>query len=110
MKISFHPEIEKDLKRLKRFRAPSESLEAWKRLFCLKGIKETTGINQFPGFGQQKVFKARVVPLKESLGKSSGYRLIFRVINNDLCEIILFSRHDIYKDEGELIEIIKNRL
>jgi hypothetical protein len=33
MQISRHYEIEKDLKKLKRFRAPLESLEAWERLF-----------------------------------------------------------------------------
>ena len=110
MKISCHSEIEKDLKKLKRFQASLESFEAWKRLFCLKGIKETPGINQIPGFGQEKVFKARVIPLKENCGKSSGYRLIFRIVGNELCEIILFSRHGIYKDESELIKIIKSRL
>lgn len=110
MQLSRHCEIEKDLKKLKRFQAPLESLEAWERLFCSKGLKEISGIKQLSGFGQEKIFKARVIPIKENCGKSSGYRLIFKVVTDDLCEIIVFSRHGIYKDEDELIKVIKSRL
>lgn len=105
-----HCDIEKDLKTLKCFSAPKESLEAWERLFCLKGINETPGIEQYSGFGVLKIYKARVVPLKENVGKSQGYRLIFQVLENDVCEILVFSRHGIYKTEGELLGIIKGRL
>lgn len=110
MKLTRHFELKKDIKSLKRFQAPLESLEAWERLFCLKGYRETPGIKQIPGFGKEKIFKARVIPLKENCGKSDGYRLIFRILENDLYEILVFSRHGIYKSEGEFIEIIKNRL
>lgn len=110
MQLSRHPEIEKDLKKLKRFSAPLESLEAWERLFCLKGLRETTGINPYPGFGQEKIFKARVVPLKENCGKSGGYRLILKFLSDDSYEILAFSRHGVYKTENELMAIIKNRL
>jgi len=110
MQLSHHCEIEKDLKKLKRFQAPLESLEAWERLFCSKGLKETPGIKQYPGFGQEKIFKAKVIPIKENRGKSDGYRLIFKVVSDNSYEIIVFSRHEIYKDENELIKIIKNRL
>ncbi len=110
MQLSRHPEIEKDLKKLKRFQSPLESLEAWERLFCSKGIKETSGIKQCSGFGQEKIFKARVIPLKENCGKSDGYRLIFKVLSGGSYEIIVFSRHGVYKNENELIKIIKNRL
>lgn len=105
-----HCDIEKDLKSLRRFSAPKESLEAWERLFYLKGIKETPGIEQCPGFGNLKVYKARVVPLKENMGKSQGYRLIFKLLENDICEILVFSRHGIYKTEQELLRLIKTRL
>ena len=47
MQISRHCNIEKDFKDLKRFSTPKESLESWERLFCLKGIKETPGIDIF---------------------------------------------------------------
>ncbi len=110
MQIIRHSEIENDLKRLKRFSAPSESLEAWERFFCSKGLKETPGITPYPGFGQEKIYKARVVPLKENCGKSKGYRLIFRFLRDESYEILAFSRHGIYKNENELIEIVKNRL
>lgn len=110
MEISRHAEIDKDLVRLKKFAAPKESLEAWERLFYLKGLKETPGIDIYPGFGQNKIYKARVVPLKENLGKSKGYRLIFQEIDNCVYKILAFSRHGIYDKEVELMNIIKNRL
>jgi hypothetical protein len=110
MQLSRHCEVEKDLKNLKRFQAPLESLEAWERLFYSKGLKETSGIKQYPGFGQEKIFKARVIPVKENCGKSDGYRLIFKIVSDASYEIIVFSRHRIYKDESELIKIIKSRL
>jgi len=76
MDLSRHENVEKDFNALKRFAAPQFSLEAWERLFSLKGLKETPGIDSFPGFGSAKVYKGRVVPLKENVGKSKGYRVI----------------------------------
>ena len=110
MQVIRHLEIEKDLKKLKHFQAPLESLEAWERLFCSKGLKETPGIDPYPGFGQEKVFKARVIPLRENRGKSNGYRLVFRLSSGDSYEILVFSKHGVYKSESEFIGIIKNRL
>jgi len=50
MRVIRHDDIEKDLRNLRRFSAPLESLEAWERLFCLKGLRETPAIDAFPGF------------------------------------------------------------
>ncbi len=110
MQICWHEDIEKDFKNLKRFSAPKESLEAWKKLFILKGIKETPGIDFFSGFGNEKIYKGRVVPLRENVGKSRGYRVIFQMLSEADCKILVFSRHGIYKSEQELIKIIKERL
>lgn len=110
MELSRHDDVEKDFRNLRRFPAPQESLEAWERLFCLKGIKETPGIDQFPGFGELKIYKGRVVPLRENIGKSKGYRVIFQLVKEECCKIIVFSRHGIYHDEHDLIKIIKSRL
>ncbi len=99
MEILRHPGIEKDFKDLKRFPSPKESLEAWERFFVFKGLRETPGIEQYPGFGQYKIYKARVVPLKENCGKSNGYRLIFQILEEGVCKILVFSRHGIYKSE-----------
>lgn len=110
MQIFRHDDIEKDLKSLKHFSAPKESLESWERLFCLKGIKETTGIDVFSGFGNKQIYKGRVVPLKENLGKRKGYRVVFQTLNEIECKILVFSRHGVYKSEQELIKVIKNRL
>ena len=110
MLLKRHCEIGKDFKNLKRFPAPEESMEAWERLFCLKGLRETPGIEQYPGFGTNKIFKARVIPLKENCGKSKGYRLIFQSFKNNEYLILVFSRHGIYGSEQELINLIKNRL
>lgn len=110
MKIIYHQKIEKDLKKLKRFPSPKESLEAWERLFSLKGIEETSGIKLYPGFGNVKIYKARVIPLRENRGKSDGYRLIFQLLENNLCKILVFSRHGIHYNEQELRRIIRDRL
>lgn len=110
MKIIRHEAIQKDFKKLRRFPAPQESLEAWERLFCLKGLCETPGIKLFPGFGNHKIYKARAIPLKEKCGKSDGYRIIFKLQENYGCKILVFSLHSIYSSEQELITIIKDRL
>lgn len=110
MELSRHDDLEKDLRNLKRFPTPRESLEAWERLFCLKGLQETPGIDQFPGFGSARIYKARVVPLKENIGKSKGYRVIIQLIADDCCKVLVFSRHGIYHNEHDLIEIVKARL
>jgi hypothetical protein len=108
MEIWRHENIEKDFRKLDRFPAPKQSLEAWERLLLVKGIYEP-GIDQYPGFGYNKIYKGRVVPLKEKFGKSKGYRVIFQLLE-ERYKILVFSRHGIYKTEGELIKLIKERL
>ena len=110
MTTSRHEDVDKDLRNLRRFPAPLDSLEAWERLFCLKGIKETPAIDSFPGFGQAQIYKGRVVPLRENIGKSKGYRVIFQMFEELHCKIIVFSRHGIYKTEQELINLVRARL
>jgi len=110
MEIQRHDAIENDFKSLKRFSAPEESLEAWERLFRLKGPKETPGINSFLGFGNTKVFKGRVVPVRENFGKSKGYRVIFQLVREDCFKILVFSRHGIYHDEQDLVNLVRTRI
>src|SRR3989338_10850891 len=109
MELSRHDDLEKDLRNLKRFPTPRESLEAWERLFSLKGLRETPGVDPFRGFGNAKIYKGRVVPLKENMGKSKGYRVIVQIISHDCFKILVFSRHGIYHDEQDLIDIFKAR-
>ena len=110
MNIIRHKDIEKDLRNLRRYSAPLESLEAWERFFSLKGLGETPGIDRFPGFSEHKIYKGRVVPLRENIGKSKGYRVVFQMIDEENCKILVFSRHGIYKSEQELINLVKERL
>ena len=110
MNVVRHGDIEKDLRNLRRSPAPRESLEAWERLFCLKGLRETPAIDLFPGFGERRVYKARVVPLKENVGKSKWYRVIFQMLDEENCKILAFSRHGIYRSEQELINLVKERV
>lgn len=110
MELIRHEDIDKDLKNLRRFSAPLKSLEAWERLFCLKGIKETPAIEAYPGFGREKIFKGRVIPLQENIGKRKGYRIVIQMMNDSCYMILVFSRHDIYKTEYELMQLIKTRL
>ena len=109
MFVERHYDIERDFRKLKRYPAPEDSLDKWERLFCAKGISETPAIEEYPGFGGARIFKARVVPMKENIGKSKGYRVIFQVCTDDLCKILVFTRHTVYKTEAELITIIKSR-
>lgn len=110
MNIIRHESIGKDLRNLRRFPAPLRSLEAWERLFSLKGLRETPAIDMFPGFGEQKIYKARVVPLSENIGKSKGHRVVFKMIGEEICQILLFSRHGVYRYEHELTKLVKERL
>src|SRR3989344_918071 len=107
MEVSRHDGIQKDFRDLRRFQAPEESLEAWERLFALKGLRETPAIDAYPGFGARKIYKGRVIPLKENVGKSKGYRVIFELVDEKRCKILEFSRHGIYKTEQELADCIK---
>lgn len=110
MKTIRHEDIEKDLKKLQRFPAPRESLEAWERLFCWKGLNETPAIEAFPGFGECKIYKGRVVALRENVGKAKGYRIIFQRVDVNCYKVIIFSRHGIYNSEHELMAMVKNRI
>lgn len=110
MEIFRHSDIEKDFRALRRSAAPQESLASWERLFCLKGLRETPAIDPFPGFGLRKIFKGRVVPLKENVGKSKGYRVIFEMVNDEHCTIVAFSRHGVYHSESDFIALIRERL
>jgi hypothetical protein len=110
MNVFRHDYIEKDLRNLRRFPAPLESLEAWERVFGLKGLRETPGVDRFPGFSERRIYKARVVPLRENIGKSKGYRVVFEEIDGENCRVLVFSRHGIYKSEHELIALVKERL
>lgn len=105
-----HADIGKDLRNLKRFLTAVDSLEARERLFIAKGLQETPGIDQYAGFGNSRVFKARVVALRENVGKAKGYRLVFRLRPDHSCQILAFSRHGIYKSEQELMDIVRTRL
>lgn len=109
MNIVRHGDIEKDLRNLRRFQAPLESLEAWERLFCLKGLLEIPAVDPVPGFGERKIYKGRVVPLRENVGKSKGYRVIFQIVGEEVCKILVFSRHGIYKSEQELMNLVMER-
>ncbi len=110
MEIIRHDGISSDLKKLKRFAAPADSLEQWERLFSAKGLQQMSGVKPFSGFGQLKIYKGRVLALRENLGKSGGYRVIFQLIKEGCYKILVFSRHGIYHDEKDLIDLIKSRL
>lgn len=108
-----HPSIEKDIKRLgKHYPAPSESLEAWERLAAAVGLNGfASHCARYPGLGAHIVFKARVQALKEKHGKSSAYRLIFRKTDDgEQYEFLVLTRHEEYKNERDLIALVKERL
>lgn len=108
--IHRHPNIAGDLKRLRKFPRPDASLESWEMLFRAKGFHGVPGIDRYPGFGEREIYKARVVPLGENVGKSSGYRLILERLADGTYRILVFSRHAQYKHERELQQLIRERL
>ena len=111
MIISRHPDVERDIRELnKKYSTPLESLEAWERIFSVKGFEFTPGIDRFPGFGGCNIYKARVAPLKENCGKSSGYRIIFRKCDDGNCIVLFLYRHSTVVNEQEVIDTIRYRL
>ena len=54
---------------------------------------ETPAIEQYPGFGIRKIFKGRIVPLKENVGKSKGYWATKKTVNyaNENTEVIMYA-------------------
>lgn len=97
------PEIEKDLKALrKRYPHAEDDLCAAERL--LENGKPLRHINPYPGFGSKQVYKARYV--NQDLGPkglSSGYRIVYEVIDDDTsgtCFIIIY----VYSKKGGVNE------
>jgi len=88
------PEVEKDIKALrKRYPHAEGDLRAAERL--LENGKLLRHVNPYPGFGIRQVYKARYV--NQDLGTkglSSGYRIVYEVIDNDggvRCFIIIYA-------------------
>lgn len=108
--IHRHSGITGDLKRLRKFSRPGASLESWEMLFRAKGFHGVPGIDRYPGFGEREIYKARVIPLGENVGKSSGYRLIFERVSGNTYRAVVFSRHGQYQHERDLQRLIRERL
>lgn len=110
MKIIRHQDLQRDMKVLgKKYPTPEESLESWEMLFEIKGLEEMSGLERYPGFGKNIIYKARVIPKKENVGKSSGYRVIFQ-IKDGSCVILFFYRHTIQKKETKIGKFIGHRI
>lgn len=108
--VTRHPSIAKDLKNLRRYPQAEKSLDAWERIFCARGLKETPGINRYPGFGEREIYKARVVALGEKSGKAGGYRVIFERRGGTIFCLLILTRHSEYKHEKDLMNLIHARL
>ena len=76
----------------------------------MKVLHETPGIDHVPGFGERKICKARSVPLRENVGKLKGYGVVFQMVAEENCRILIFSRNGIYKSEQELMGMVKQRM
>jgi mRNA-degrading endonuclease RelE of RelBE toxin-antitoxin system len=63
----------------------------------------------YPGFGEHRVFKTRVINTSTDKGKSSGYRLIYEDISNDeekqILLILLYDKHTCKNENAVRIEI-----
>lgn len=92
-------EIKKDAKALrKKYRHAEDDLRAAERL--LENGKPLRHVNPYSGFGSKQVYKARYI--NQDLGTkglSSGYRIVYEVIDDDAsgtCYIIIY----VYSKKG----------
>lgn len=107
-----HPYLAKDLKRLgKKHRSVAQDLVYAERLLSAgQTLPETT---PYPGFGQRKVFKTRVINTSIASGKSKGYRLIYELVaaeDDNNIELVLLYDHTTHTDESEVWREIRVRL
>jgi mRNA-degrading endonuclease RelE of RelBE toxin-antitoxin system len=107
------PQIQKDLKELKRrFKSVETHLLYAERLLELgQSLPQT---DPYPGFGEShKVFKTRVLNTDTDKGKSSGYRLIYEEVSGDkgkqILIIFLYDKHTC-NDENKVRIEVKTRL
>ena len=84
--------IEKDVKALrKKYRHAEDDLRGAERL--LENGKELRHVEEYPGFGNKEIYKARYV--NQDLGNqglSSGYRIVYEMCNREnsiMCYIII---------------------
>lgn len=107
------PQLENDLKRLKRkFRSVETDLIYAERLLEVGQVLPQT--DPYPGFGKDhNIFKTRVINTDSGKGKSSGYRLIYEEIESKGDKVILLlflyskTTHD---DENKVRAEVKARL
>jgi len=97
------PEIKGDIKALrKKYRRAEDDLRAAERL--LENDKPLRHVDSYPGFGTKQVYKARYV--NQDLGTkglSSGYRVVYEVVDDDTgatCFIIIH----VYSKKGDTNE------
>ena len=96
-------EIKKDIKALrKKYRHAEDDLRAAERL--LENGKPLRHVDLYPGFGTKQVYKARYVNQDLGIkGLSSGYRMVYQLINDDTgatCFIIIH----VYSKKGDTDE------
>lgn len=110
--VKRHPSIARDLKRLsKRYPSVERDLMYAERL--LEAGQTLTQTYAYPGFGQRRLYKTRVVNTAIPSGKSKGYRMIYEAIveqGNDGFLLVLLYDHSSYKSELEVRKEVRDRL
>ena len=103
-----HDSLESDLKPLlKRYPSARENLEQAERLMAAE--KPLLHQTRFPGFGERKVFKGRIVNSDINRGNSSGYRLVWEDVGEHLRVLHMYAHSD-RKRESDVVATVKSRL
>lgn len=105
-------QFKSDIKTLgKKYHRAEESIIDIERLLS-SGIS-LPQTDRYPGFGERKLFKTRIIMIGANEGKSGGHRLIYEELelkSNRVIIIITVYSHSTYKDEGVILREINSRL
>lgn len=105
-------QFKSDIKTLtKKYHRAEESIIRIERLLAAgESLPQT---ERYPGFGERKIFKTRLIMLGSNEGKSGGHRLIYEELelkSKRVVILITIYSHSIYKDEKAVLKEINSRL
>lgn len=108
MSIIRHPQFEKDVKKLKKYKTLQQSLDAFCKLLELRKITQ----EKIADTKGREVYKARVFLLNSGVGKSSGPRVVVEKCGESwaLLYIFMHNQHGDQKHEtNEIRRVISER-
>ena len=102
------PKFEKDISKLtKKHRSTRSDVSNIRNIFETIGIPNYA--NLYPGVSDGKCWKIKVICKDMSAGKSKGFRLIFRKLDERIIFIHIYL-HNQYSKEIDIVNEIRERL